>query len=111
MSRPVAGARPEPPSRPATRPARGGVESETAFQPRDARLERRRAAAKAELLEHRGEMRLGGALDQQVDVALARHPAALFPVALPLAAVHHVAPLEGLAQRDDERARLALAGA
>ena len=92
-------------------PPRGGVEPETALEPRHPRLERRRAAAEAELLEHGGKVRLGRALDQQVDVPLARHPAALFPVALPLAAVHHVAPLEGLAQRDDERARLALAWA
>ena len=48
----------------------------------------RRGALQAELAEHAGKPAEGFLVDEQVDVAFARHPARLLEVSLPLAIAH-----------------------
>ena len=65
-------------------PARDRVEPEVALDAGDRAGGRGIRAAESQSPQHGREPRLGGAVDQQVDVPLAAHPAGALPVPFPL---------------------------
>src|SRR5213592_2919792 len=85
-------------------PAGDRVEPEVALDPRDGALPRGVGAPEPEGREDGLEPRLAGAVYQQVDVALAAHPAVPLPVAFPLETGDPLVA-QRFAQSLDQRAR------